>query len=102
MFILSNDKRAISNTDHMDTIFIGSDEISIKADFTNGHGSMLGRYQSQKECKAVLEMIAKAIGKTDLFEMPSSEDVRTRLMQQDEKKRQHHIAGKKTKGHGGS
>lgn len=101
MFILSNDKRAISNTEHMNAIFIGSDELSIKADYTNGHGNMLGRYQSQTECKVVLEMIAEAIGKTDLFEMPSSETVRTKLMQQSEN-RQRHITGKKTKGHGGS
>lgn len=100
MFIVSKDKKAIVNADSTTVIYVGSDGITIKADFSNGRGCQLGRYDSLEECKKALEMMAKEIGKVDTFQMPESAAIKAEIVKNETS--WHHATGKKTKGHGGS
>ena len=100
MFIISKDNKAIVNTDSTTVIYVGSDGITIKADFKNGRGCQLGRYDSLEECKKTLEMMAKEVGKVNIFQMPESAAIKAEIVKNEAC--WHHVTGKKTKGHGGS
>lgn len=100
MFIISKDKKAIVNADSATVIYVGSDGITIKADFKNGRGCQLGRYDSLEECKKTLEMMAKEVGKVNIFQMPESAAIKAEIVKNEAC--WHHATGKKTKGHGGS
>ncbi len=100
MFIVSRDKKAIVNTDSTTVIYVGSDGITIKADFKNGRGCQMGRYDSLEECRKALEMMANVMGKVDVFQMPESEAIKAEVVRNET--RHHHVTGKKTKSHGGS
>lgn len=99
MIIVSKDKDCIINLDQVANIFAGNDGYTIKAAFANGNGCQIGRYERPVAGK-VIEMIGKAVGKTEVYFLPNDVDVALRLA--DEKVRYHNIGGKKTKGHGGS
>lgn len=100
MFIVSKDKKAIINIGQVAAMYIGSDGCSIKADYRSGNGCQLGKYNSDQEARKVVEIIADSIGKTEVCYMPDDDSVKARMNL--EEQRYHHIAGKKTKGHGGS
>lgn len=100
MYIVSRDKRSIINTEQITSMYVGADGCTIKADFENGKGCQIGRYNSDRECQTVIEIIAGNFGKADVFFMPEDSAVNARLNTGGEKPR--HISGKKTKGHGGS
>lgn len=99
MYIVSKDKRSIINLEQVTAIYIGSDGCSIKCDYKN-NGCQLGRYNSDKEAKKAIEIIAERIGKADICTMPDDNAVKAKMNL--EGRNYHHITGKKTKGHGGS
>ena len=99
MFIVSKDRKAIINLEQVTTMYIGSDSCSIKCDYKN-NGCQLGRYNSDKEAKKAMEIIAESIGKTDVCFMPDDNTIKAKMNLEEQK--YHHITGKKTKGHGGS
>lgn len=102
MFIVSKDRKAIINLEQVSTMYIGSDGCSIKADYRSGNGCQLGRYDSARETRIVMEMVADRIGtgKMEICFMPDDSAVKAKLNADGQK--YHHITGKKTKGHGGS
>lgn len=100
MYIISKDRGSIINLAQSTSIYVGADGCSIKADFGNGKGCQIGRYNSVEEARSAIEIMSGSIGKTEVLYMPNDEAVRARLSIAE--KKQHHIAGKKTKGHGGS
>lgn len=100
MFILSKDNRSIINMEQITVVYIGSDNCTIKADYQNGKGCQLGRYNSEEETKIAMSIIFESVGKTEICVMPTDEAVRAKSNLREQKN--HHISGKKTKGHGGS
>lgn len=100
MYIISKDKKSIINTDQITSMYVGADSCTIKADFGNGKGCQIGRYNSEKECQIAIEIIAGNFGRSDVCFMPENSAVNAKLNLEEQK--QHHISGKKTKGHGGS
>jgi hypothetical protein len=100
MYIISKDHKSIVNLALSTSVYVGADGCSLKADFENGKGCQIGRYNSDVEARAAIEIISANVGKTEICYMPSDETVRAKLDVTE--RRQHHISGKKTKGHGGS
>lgn len=99
MIIVSKDRDSIVNMEQVTNLFAGNDGYTVKAAFANGSGCQLGRYTSPVASK-VIEMIVLAVGRGEVYFLPSDEDVSARM--NEERARYHHIDGKKTKGHGGS
>ena len=100
MYIVSKDKKSIINTEQITSIYVGADGCTIKADFGNGKGCQIGRYNYEKECQIAIEIIAGNFGRSDVCFMPENSAINAKLNLAEQK--QHHISGKKTKGHGGS
>lgn len=100
MYILSKDQNSIINLEQVTVVYIGSDSCTIKADYQNGKGCQLGRYNSEEEAKIAMNIISENVGKTEICKMPTNEAVKAKCNLKEQKN--HHIGGKKTKGHGGS
>lgn len=100
MFIVSKDKNAIINTEQITALFVGADNCTIKADYQNGKGCQLGRYNSEAEARAAMDIVANSMGRAEVCFMPEDSAVSAKINLGDQKP--HHISGKKTKGHGGS
>lgn len=100
MYIVSKDKNSIINAQQITSIYVGADGCTLKADFENGKGCQIGRYSSEKECRTAIEMLSESIGKSEVCFMPQDNAVNAKINIGEQK--QHHINGKKTKGHGGS
>ena len=99
MYIVNKDKSQIINMDQVTALFIGSDECSIKVNFVTGQGCQVARYSSHNAAAAVIEQIGKSMNRSETFFLLDDNEVRA-LLEKEEK--WHHVAGKKTKGHGGS
>lgn len=100
MYLVNKSKTQIINLEQITALYVGSDECSVKADFVTGKGCQVARYDSHKAVVAALEMLGKSIGNAEVFFFPDDGKVRGYIEQGEQK--QHHITGKKTKGHGGS
>ena len=100
MFIVSKDRNSIINTAQITAIFVGADNCTIKADYQNGKGCQLGRYNSETQAHTAIEIIAESIGRCEICFMPKDNDVDAKINLTEQK--QHNVNGKKTKGHGGS
>ncbi len=100
MYIVSRDKKSVINTEQITSIYVGADGCTVKADFVNGKGCQIGRYNSEKECQTAIEIIAGNFGMTEACFMPENSAINAKLNTGESKL--HHISGKKTKGHGGS
>lgn len=100
MFIVSKDKNSIINTEQITAIFVGADNCTVKADYQNGKGCQLGRYNSEAAAHMAVEIVANSIGKTEVCFMPDDNSINAKISIGEQKP--HHISGKKTKGHGGS
>lgn len=102
MTIVSKDKKHIINFDYVTDIFIGSNEVSIKVNFSDGKGCELERYYSQKDASVAMEMLCDAISRNaSKFEMPTEKQIQAKVVQYHDTPSRH-ISGKKNKGHGGS
>ena len=100
MFIVSKDRNSIVNVEQITAVFVGADNCTIKADYQNGKGCQLGRYNSEAAARTALGIVADAIEKTEVCFMPDDNSINAKINL--EEQRQHHISGKKKKGHGGS
>jgi len=101
MFIVAKDKKSIINMEQTTSIYIGSDGCTIKADFKNGKGCQIARYDTETHSKIALEMIADSINKTkEIVTMPEEQTICAKINLKKEKSQ--HINGKKQKGYGGS
>lgn len=100
MYIVSKDKNSIVNMSQITVVYLGADNCTIKADYQNGKGCQLGRYNSEKEAKTAIDIVANSMSKTEVCFMPEDSAISAKLNLGEQK--QHHISGKKTKGHGGS
>lgn len=100
MFIVSKDKNSIINAQQTTSIYIGADGCTLKADFGNGKGCQIGRYNSEKECRTAIAILSESIGKSEVCFMPQDNAISAKISIGEQK--QHNINGKKTKGHGGS
>lgn len=102
MYIINKNKTQIVNLEQVTAVYIGADECSIKADFSTGKGCQIAKYDSQTAAVAALEMLGKAIGKTEAFFFPDDAYIHGQIQGQRTEQKQHYATGKKTKGHGGS
>ena len=100
MYIVSKDKNSIVNMSQITVVYLGADNCTIKADYQNGKGCQLGRYNSEAAAKMAMEIVANNMGKMEVCFMPEDSAINAKLNLGEQK--QHHISGKKTKGHGGS
>lgn len=101
MLVVSKDFRIVINMENITDIYIGADDVSIKADFSNGKGCQISRYPSKEMALEAMRLLTKSadIGKS-IFCMPQDKEVEA-IIQRDSVQT-HHISGKKVKGHGGS
>ena len=75
MFLVSKDKKAMINMVQVSSIYIGADTCTIKADFENGRGCQVGRYASEKEALAAMEIITEAMKRGEICAAPDDEAV---------------------------
>lgn len=96
-------QRTIINLDAVKDIFPGREPGTLAVSFMSGITSKISVYSSEIEAKKAIEMIAEQMttGKTTVIRVPTAEEVRTRL-KNTRLLTEHHVTGKKTKGHGGS
>lgn len=100
MYIINKSKTQFLNLEQVSILYIGTDNVSIKADFANGKGCQVARYDSHSEALTALEMLGKAAERNKVFFFPDDKEIKAKMIV--EKQKVHHITGKKTKGHGGS
>lgn len=100
MFIVNKNKSSIVNMSQITVMYLGADNCTVKADYQNGNGCQLGRYNSEAAARMAMEIVANSMGKTEVCFMPEDSAVNAKINLVEQK--QHHISGKKTKGHGGS
>ena len=104
MIIVSKDRTEAYNSERITNYYIGSDGTSIKVSAGGTtRGGILGKYESFEETKAAMEIMLSKISNSGnrVIYMPDDDYVRQKL-RITENKACHHIAGKKTKGYGGS
>ena len=103
MFIFNQSTNKLFNLDTVADVFIGRDGSSVSLGMVTGQINKLKDYNSEQEAGEAIAMLVEAIrmGKGEVFEMPDSETVRSRIQRIPQEKARH-VAGKKTKGHGGS
>lgn len=100
MYLVSKDRNSIVNMSQITVLYLGADNCTIKADYQNGKGCQLGRYNSEAAARMAIDIIATNMGKMEVCFMPEDSAVNAKINIGEQ--RQHHISGKKTKGHGGS
>lgn len=103
MFLYEKQKSMIVNMDMVKDIFPGRDAGSVAVGFTGGITTKLAVYTTEAEAREAVAMLADriAVNNRDIVVVPDMEEVRARLQSRPDPLR-HHVAGKKTKGHGGS
>ena len=101
MIIVNKEHNDAYNLSNITNFYIGSDGCSVKVSAGSTRGGIMGKYNSYEETKKAFEILFEKIQKdnTPVIYMPNDNDVSDILMQNH---KYHHIAGKKTKGHGGS
>lgn len=100
MFLVSKDKNSIINMSQITAVYLGADNCTIKADYQNGKGCQLGRYNSEAEARTAMNIVAGGMGKAEVCFMPGDSAINAEINARERKP--HHISGKKAKGHGGS
>lgn len=100
MFVVNKGKTSIVNMSQVTVVYLGADNCTVKADYQNGNGCQLGRYNSEAAARTAIEIIASSIGKSEICFMPDDNSINAKINIGEQKP--HHISGKKTKGHGGS
>lgn len=102
MFVASKNKREVYQSEQIINIYIGSDGKSIKtAAGPATRGGVLGQYATCEEAEAAMEILLIKLNSNEkVIYMPSDEETRHQTRRNESPHR--NIAGKKTKGHGGS
>lgn len=103
MYIFSQDKQIIMNTETANTIKTSTDNMAILGIIGEGKPYVLGRYESTEAVFGVLGNMIKHLTKgTQVFEMPAAASAEASYNSIPPDVPWHHATGKKTKGHGGS
>ena len=100
--IISKDKTQISNMQYVSAIYISGEGTTIRCEMSNGKPWNIGKYNSQKEAETAINILTERMKRDDFAAVPSDDEVKARINLNADDYRQHHITGKKTKGHGGS
>lgn len=101
MIIVNKSRTDLFNINHIYEIFIPRNESSIRVNTSNGGRYELDRYSSMEYAEMAMKMIIEQFGKTDKLILPTEKELQAQLVAVHDTKARH-IAGKKTKGHGGS
>lgn len=104
LIIVNKDHNDAYNISHVTNFYIGSDGCSIKVSAgSTTRGGILGKYNSYEETKTAFEILLDGVAKNEkeVLYMPTDTELSRKLKAQPQQA-YHHIAGKKTKGHGGS
>lgn len=104
MIIVNKDHTEAYNISHITNMYIGSDGCSIKvAAGSATRGGILGKYNSYEETKKAFGLLLESIAKkaAGVLYMPDDEEVNQRIKLEPHQTYRH-VAGKKTKGYGGS
>lgn len=104
MLIVAKGAACILNTEYITKIYVGSDGCAIKADFQNGQGTQIGRYDTNKAAITAMTMVAEELKrlseKGSAVFFPDDEAVKQQIIHEDVKI--HPVNGQKRKSHGGS
>lgn len=99
MYLINKNKDSIVNLDKITNIFIGADNLTLKANFLDKTGCQLAKYNSREETFIALEMLFENFNK-NIYKVPSENEIKNRILSNEKKVR--HIKGKKQKSYGGS
>lgn len=101
MIIINKTKTHIVNFDSVTEILMSSSCYgSIRVNFANGGRYELEHYDTEEEARIAMEMLCDSIGKSDVFVMPTSEQIHNRIISRPDSL--HRYSGIKPKRHGGS
>lgn len=100
MIIINKTKTHIVNFDSVAEVRMSRIDGAIKIDFSNGSRYDLDRYDTEEEARTAMEMLCDSIGKSDVFVMPTSEQIHNRIISRPDSL--HRYSGIKPKRHGGS
>lgn len=100
--IISKDRTQIINTQYVSAIYISGEGTTIRCEMSNGKPWNIGKYNSQKEAETAISILTEKMKRDNFAVVPSDEEVKTKINAYVNDIQRHHIAGKKTKGHGGS
>lgn len=104
MLIVAKGASCILNTEYITKIYIGSDGCAIKADFQNGQGTQICRYDTSNAAAIAMNMVAEEMKrlqeKGSVVFFPDDESVKQRIIHADVKT--YPVDGRKRKPHGGS
>lgn len=100
MIIINKTKTHIVNFDSVAEVRMSRIDSAIKIDFSNGSCYDLERYDTEEEARIAMEMLCDSVGKSEVFIMPTSEQIHNRIISKPDSFHRH--SGVKSKGHGGS
>lgn len=104
MYIISKNCEEMYNLDRATNIYISSDGCSIKICVDGTRGGQLGKYSSSEETKEAMMILVEEMKNTrnnNIIHMATDDAIRTKIRTHN-RQENHHVNGKKTKGHGGS
>ena len=92
------------NLESGDTIAVGRDGKSISFFKANGQITRIKEYETMKETKEAIKMIAENmnLGRETVYTLPDQKKIKSRIIQDSDYENKYHVSGKKIKGHGGS
>ena len=103
MIIYSKDREILLNFEHAIELFVSSRDggCNIVARTTNGNNLIMGKFNTREQATVALSKVFREISLGKSVKIPEDNEVKAEIID-GTKDRQHHIAGKKMKGHGGS
>lgn len=100
MFIVSRECGIILNFNNIVELFTGSNKTAVAAKQVDGRIICLKEYDTEKEAREAIGMIADEMNRKDIIYIPKKDEIKAKINLEEQK--WHHATGKKTKGHGGS
>lgn len=100
MFIVSKEYGIILNFNNVVELYTGNNKTAVAVKQTDGRIICLKEYETEKEAKVAICMIADEMNRKDIIYVPSKDEIKAKMNLEEQK--WHHATGKKTKGHGGS
>lgn len=100
MFIVSRECGIILNFNNIVELYTGSNKTAVAAKQVDGRIICLKEYDTEKEAREAIRMIADEMNRKDIVDIPKKDEIKAKINLEEQK--WHHATGKKTKGHGGS
>lgn len=103
MFVYAKDREILINLDQTLELFVGAKDgtYNLLAKVANGSNLVMGKYETKEQAVTALSKVFREISLGKSVKIPSDNEVKAEIIATTTDK-QYHIAGKKTKGHGGS